>query len=167
MTTTKAHVRYRTKSGIMVPGTTTVLNLLAKPALVYWAWNLGMQGEDYRKVRDKAMERAMRPALESLGFEYQPKGIVGKPDFAHRGAMVAIFLDGCFFHGCPEHYREPEANATFWSAKVARNRERDIEVTARLESEGWRVIRAWEHDLKDLAENERKREKKEEKQSMD
>lgn len=54
MANTKAHTRYRTKSGIIVPGVTTVLNLLAKPALVYWAWNLGMQGEDYRKVRDKA-----------------------------------------------------------------------------------------------------------------
>lgn len=54
--TTKAHTRYRTKSGIIVPGVTTVLNLLAKPALVYWAWNLGMQGEDYRKVRDKAAD---------------------------------------------------------------------------------------------------------------
>lgn len=54
--TMKAHTRYRTKSGILVPGVTTVLNLLAKPALIYWAWNLGMKGEDFRKIRDRAAD---------------------------------------------------------------------------------------------------------------
>lgn len=54
--TTKAHTRYRTKSGMIVPGVTTVLSLLAKPALIYWAWNLGMQGEDYRKIKEKAAD---------------------------------------------------------------------------------------------------------------
>lgn len=54
--TTKAHTRYRTKGGTIVPGVTTVINLLAKPALIYWAWDLGMKGEDFRKVRDKAAD---------------------------------------------------------------------------------------------------------------
>ena len=53
---TKAHQRYKTKTGIIVPGVTTILNLLNKPALVYWAWNLGMQGEDYRKITTKAAD---------------------------------------------------------------------------------------------------------------
>lgn len=97
-----------------------------------------------------AMELAVKPILEALGFEYQPKGLFGSPDFAHRGIKIAVFLDGCFWHGCPEHYREPESDTAFWRAKIERNRRRDTEVTARLESEGWRVIRVWEHDLKGL-----------------
>jgi len=96
---------------------------------------------------DTAMERAARPVLEALGFEYQPKGVHGRPDFAHREARVTVFLDGCFWHGCPLHYREPEANAESWRAKVERNRARDAEVTARLEREGWRVVRVWEHEF--------------------
>lgn len=98
------------------------------------------------------MELAVKPALEALDFEYQPKGVYGKPDFAHRRLKIAVFLDGCFWHGCPEHYREPSSEVAFWRAKVERNRKRDAEVTARLESEGWRVLRVWEHALRRLDE---------------
>ena len=52
----KAHQRYKTKDGVIVPGVTTILSILAKPALIYWSWNLGMQGIDYRKVSDKAKD---------------------------------------------------------------------------------------------------------------
>lgn len=99
------------------------------------------------KGKDTAMERAVKPVLEAMGFEHQPKGVFGKPDFAHRDAMVAIFLDGCFWHGCPEHYRAPEANSKFWADKVQSNMTRDAHVTELLENSGWRVIRVWEHDL--------------------
>jgi DNA mismatch endonuclease (patch repair protein) len=93
------------------------------------------------------MELACRPVLEALGFEYQPRGIFGNPDFAHREAMVAVFLDGCFWHGCPEHGTSPQANAKFWSDKVAGNQARAEAVASLLEGSGWRVIRAWEHSL--------------------
>lgn len=93
------------------------------------------------------MELAVRPVLEALGFAYQPKDVFGKPDFAHRTAMVAVFLDGCLWHGCPEHYRDPASNVAFWSGKVSANRERDLKVTILLEGSGWRVVRVWEHDL--------------------
>lgn len=104
------------------------------------------------RSQETKMELAVKPVLEALGFEYQPKGVYGKPDFAHRGAEIAVFLDGCFWHGCPEHYREPSSGVAFWRAKVERNRKRDAEVTTRLESEGWRVLRVWEHALGRLDE---------------
>lgn len=96
------------------------------------------------------MELEIKPVLQALGFEYQQKGIYGKPDFAQSSAKIALFLDGCFWHGCPQHYREPETDRAFWKAKIERNRKRDAQVTARLESEGWRVMRVWEHDLEKL-----------------
>ena len=100
------------------------------------------------KGSDTTMELAVRPTLESLGFEYHPKGVFGSPDFAHMDKMVAVFLDGCFFHGCPEHYRPPSSSADFWAGKVKANRARDAAVTEMLEGSGWRVIRVWEHGLK-------------------
>lgn len=104
------------------------------------------------RSRDTKMELAVRPVLEALGFTYHPEEgfIPGAPDFAHLTQYIAIFLDGCFFHGCPLHYRAPQANREFWAKKIARNRQRDIEVTAKYVGMGWRVIRVWEHDLKDL-----------------
>lgn len=99
---------------------------------------------------DTRMELAVKPVLEVLGFEYQPGGIAGRPDFALRGLKIAVFLDGCFWHGCPRCYREPKSNEGFWKSKVKRNRERDARVTSRLQDEGWKVLRVWEHDLKRL-----------------
>jgi DNA mismatch endonuclease, patch repair protein len=73
--------------------------------------------------------------------------IFGKPDFIFPAAKLAVFVDGCFWHGCPRCYRRPESNRKFWDAKVARNRERDREVSRELRRLGWRVVRVWEHDL--------------------
>lgn len=77
-----------------------------------------------------------------------PKDIFGRPDFVIESAKIAVFLDGCFFHGCPKHYRQPVQNKEYWSAKVARNRQHDLLVTRTLKAEGWRVIRIWEHELR-------------------
>ena len=61
--------------------------------------------------------------------------------------QLAVFIDGCYWHGCPEHgVRDGGANAGYWGPKIARNRERDLEHTALLESAGWRVLRFWEHE---------------------
>jgi DNA mismatch endonuclease (patch repair protein) len=67
-------------------------------------------------------------------------------DIVFSKARVAVFVDGCFWHGCPEHHRPSTTNSAFWRDKVEGNRKRDVETTALLESEGWAVIRAWEHD---------------------
>ena len=68
----------------------------------------------------------------------------GRPDFTWRGQRVAVFVDGCFWHGCPTHYRLPRVNREFWALKIETNRERDKRVTRELRRAGWRVIRFWE-----------------------
>ena len=76
---------------------------------------------------------------------HQP--IVGRPDFVFRKRKVAIFVDGCFWHGCPHCYVAPRQNSGFWSLKLGANRRRDRIVNAELRASGWRVIRIWEHQL--------------------
>ncbi|MEO7677501.1 MAG: very short patch repair endonuclease [Verrucomicrobiota bacterium] len=73
--------------------------------------------------------------------------LFGKPDFVFRKARVAIFVDGCFWHGCPKCYRRPDSNKKYWDDKLNRNRQRDKDVNRLLRKKGWRVIRIWEHDL--------------------
>ncbi len=68
----------------------------------------------------------------------------GKPDFAWRKERLVVFVDGCFWHGCPRCYRAPTHNAAFWKAKVEGNQRRDRRVTRQLRERGWSVIRIWE-----------------------
>lgn len=72
----------------------------------------------------------------------------GTPDFALPEHRVAVFVDGCFFHGCPIHYREPKENSAYWIKKLRENRRRDKRVNKQLRDEGWIVVRIWEHELK-------------------
>jgi DNA mismatch endonuclease (patch repair protein) len=72
----------------------------------------------------------------------------GRPDFVFRSSRVAVFVDGCFWHGCPRCYRLPEDNRTYWRDKVLSNRRRDLLRTRELRSHNWRVLRIWEHSLK-------------------
>lgn len=72
----------------------------------------------------------------------------GRPDFVFQKDRVAVFVDGCFWHGCPQHGRKPDSNKRYWNAKIARNKARDRAVTLALKSAGWRVVRIWEHGLK-------------------
>lgn len=76
------------------------------------------------------------------------QNICGKPDFIFRHERVAVFVDGCFWHGCPKCYRRPGSNQEYWDRKFERNRSRDIEVTQMLQRKGWRVVRIWAHQLK-------------------
>jgi DNA mismatch endonuclease (patch repair protein) len=71
----------------------------------------------------------------------------GKPDFVFPYQRLAVFVDGCYWHGCPKHYTRPKSNRKFWDAKIARNRRRDREVGRLLLAKGWRVLRIWEHAL--------------------
>ncbi len=72
----------------------------------------------------------------------------GKPDFVFRRQRLAVFVDGCFWHGCRSHCRMPKSRLDYWNRKIARNKQRDLEVRKRLRSLGWRVYRIWEHSLK-------------------
>ncbi len=71
----------------------------------------------------------------------------GRPDFAFPGARLAVFVDGCFWHGCPKHCRLPKSRRKFWLGKITRNRSRDRQVARELRRAGWRVTRLWEHAL--------------------
>ncbi|MEW6301828.1 MAG: hypothetical protein AB1705_00040 [Verrucomicrobiota bacterium] len=70
-----------------------------------------------------------------------------RPDFVFPKLRVAVFVDGCFWHGCPLHATKPRSNAAFWRKKLASNQARDRLVTRTLRRRGWRVLRIWEHDL--------------------
>jgi DNA mismatch endonuclease (patch repair protein) len=71
-----------------------------------------------------------------------------RPDFVIAARRLAIFVDGCFWHGCPQHGTRPRGNAAFWRAKFRRNQARDRRDTRRLRREGWQVLRLWEHELR-------------------
>jgi DNA mismatch endonuclease, patch repair protein len=75
--------------------------------------------------------------------------LFGKPDFVFPGARLALFIDGCFWHGCKKHGSVPGTNNLFWMKKLERNKRRDRIVNARLKSLGWFVLRLWQHELKD------------------
>lgn len=73
--------------------------------------------------------------------------IEGRPDFVFKAAKVAVFADGCFWHGCPRCFRPPKSNQEYWGAKIARNRKRDRTVNRNLRKNGWTVIRIWHHTI--------------------
>jgi DNA mismatch endonuclease (patch repair protein) len=73
--------------------------------------------------------------------------VFGSPDFIFTKCKVAIFADGCFWHGCPRHATLPKTNRAFWKEKLARNKVRDRLVTRTLRRHGWRVVRVWQHEL--------------------
>jgi DNA mismatch endonuclease, patch repair protein len=74
--------------------------------------------------------------------------LFGKPDFVFRRSGVAIFVDGCFWHGCPLHAQWPKSNALFWRKKLKRNKRRDRVVTRTLKRLGWKTMRVWQHELR-------------------
>jgi len=95
---------------------------------------------------NQSTELRLAAALRLFG----PKGwrrhlpLPGRPDFAWRRERVAVFVDGCFWHGCPRCYRAPRHNAAFWKSKVEGNRRRDRRADRQLRAMGWRVLRIWE-----------------------
>lgn len=102
------------------------------------------------RSRDTSPEVALRRELWHGGWRYRTHvALPGTPDLVFHRRRVAVFVDGCFWHGCPEHYRAPAANAEFWVAKVERNSRRDARVDAALAAAGWRVVRVWEHEVRD------------------
>jgi DNA mismatch endonuclease (patch repair protein) len=96
-------------------------------------------------------EVALRSALHAAGYRFRKdyridlNGIRARPDVAFTRAKVAVFLDGCFWHRCPDHGTLPTRNAHYWTPKLARNVERDREQDKALSEAGWTVVRLWEH----------------------
>lgn len=102
------------------------------------------------KRKDNDAELAVRRLLHAAGYRYRvhyavpdlPRRTI---DIAFTRARVAVFVDGCFWHGCPEHGTEPRSNSEWWATKLAANLSRDRDTDAHLRQVGWTVIRAWEH----------------------
>nr|WP_285731712.1 very short patch repair endonuclease [Nocardiopsis sp. ATB16-24] len=105
---------------------------------------------------DTAPEKRLRSILHKAGLRYR---VSARPiselrrtaDLVFVKAKVAVFVDGCYWHGCPEHYRPSTRNMDFWSQKIAGNRDRDAETDRILTGEGWTVIRVWEHEPPETA----------------
>lgn len=95
------------------------------------------------------LERRLRSAIRKSGLRYRSNvKLPGTPDIAIRSVKIAIFVDGCFWHGCRLHGTMPKTNRYFWREKIRRNRERDEGVDFALRKLGWKVVRVWEHDIK-------------------
>lgn len=104
------------------------------------------------KKRDTKPEVSLRSALHRAGLRFRKDRRVTVPgrraiavDIVFPRQRLAVFVDGCFWHQCPEHSNVPRANRSYWEPKLRRNVERDREIDAALVAEGWRVIRIWEH----------------------
>lgn len=102
--------------------------------------------------RDTKAEIAVRRFVHAQGLRYRvnakPEADIRRTaDLLFTRARVAVFIDGCFWHGCPEHFSMPATNTDFWSVKIDGNRQRDRETTAMLEARGWTVLRFWEHEI--------------------
>lgn len=100
--------------------------------------------------RDTKPELAVRRLIHAAGLRYRvdfaPIGGRSRADIVFTRARVAIYIDGCFWHGCPIHATYPKRNSDYWLPKLERNVERDRETDARLELAGWTVLRFWEHE---------------------
>ncbi len=104
-----------------------------------------------RSTGTRSTERRLRALLVSAGvrgWRVDAKDTFGRPDFVFDRPKVAVFVDGCYWHGCRMCRSIPVTNRAFWSVKIARNRRRDRLVNLRLARAGWRVLRIWEHELK-------------------
>jgi DNA mismatch endonuclease (patch repair protein) len=107
-----------------------------------------MQGN---RGRDTKAELAVRRLVHASGLRYRVNArpepdLRRTADLLFTRARVAVFIDGCYWHGCPEHFTMPTTNLDYWSTKISRNQARDLETTALLVARGWLVLRFWEHE---------------------
>lgn len=101
-----------------------------------------------------APEIALRKALWKADYRYRLKSkLPGKPDLSFPKYKVVVFIDGCFWHKCPDHFVQPKTRASFWQGKIEANVERDLKNNEMLKSQGWRVIRIWEHEIRSSLED--------------
>ncbi len=117
-----------------------------------------MQGN---RSRDTGPEMAVRRLVHGMGLRYRVNArplpqLRRTADLVFSRRRVAVFIDGCFWHGCPEHHRRPGVNVDYWTQKVERNRQRDRATDAELVAAGWTVLRFWAHvDPSEVAERVR------------
>lgn len=107
-----------------------------------------MQGN---RSRDTKPELAVRRILHAKGLRYRVShrpvpGLKRTADVVFTRLKVAVFIDGCFWHGCPTHYRAPRSNTPYWEAKLQRNQSRDAEISENLRAAGWTELRFWSHE---------------------
>jgi DNA mismatch endonuclease (patch repair protein) len=103
---------------------------------------------------DTALEALLRSELHRSGLRFRKHRTVDarvkcKADIIFPRAQVCVFVDGCYWHGCPKHFRTPSVHSAWWNEKIADNRQRDRRKTAALRRQGWTVIRVWEHQISD------------------
>lgn len=104
-----------------------------------------------QRRRDTGVERSLRSALHRQGLRFRVHvrpipALRREVDVVFSRARVAVFVDGCFWHGCPEHASWPKRNAEWWREKIERNRSRDADTDERLKEGGWMSLRVWEHE---------------------
>lgn len=99
-----------------------------------------------RRAGNKSTELRMVDLLRAAGIRGWRRGaqLSGAPDFVFRRERIAVFVDGCFWHGCPRHRRTPKSQIAFWTAKLTGNMKRDRAVTRELRASGWIIVRIWE-----------------------
>jgi DNA mismatch endonuclease (patch repair protein) len=108
--------------------------------------------------RDSGPERALRSAMHRAGLRFRvdfpirtPGSRPVRPDVVFPARRIAVFVHGCFWHGCPAHGTWPTTNRVYWKQKIEGNRRRDESTTTALERDGWTVVRVWEHEDAELA----------------
>lgn len=116
-------------------------------------WSKQKRSEVMSAIRgrgNRSTELAMVALFRSFGITgwRRHQNLLGRPDFVFREARLAVFVDGCFWHGCSIHGVRPKQNRAFWDVKISTNMKRDRRVTRHLRNSGWTVIRIWEHQLR-------------------
>lgn len=100
------------------------------------------------KSKNTSPEKILRKALWDIGLRFRIQYGKEKIDIAFPDKKIAIFVDGCFWHSCPIHGHIPKSNEGYWVAKLAKNIERAKDKDIRLESDGWKILHFWEHEIK-------------------
>ena len=101
------------------------------------------------RAKNTTPEIIVRKILWSNGKRYRihSKSIFGTPDISSKKSKIAIFIDGCFWHGCKKCYRKPKTNVKYWKTKIHRNKLRRKKVISKLRREGWNILQFWEHEI--------------------
>ena len=121
-----------------------------RPALLADMMSRAQRSDCMSKIRgkDTKIEIVLRKAVWKNGLPYRlHANLPGTPDLIFLGSKVALFVDGCFWHGCPIHGVRPKTNRAFWSDKLKKNLARDNRIKKELNEMGWKVVRYWEHDV--------------------
>lgn len=114
--------------------------------------NKDQRSKNMRAIKSQSkLEDKVTKTIWQRGFRFRKntKNLLGKPDISIKKYKIVIFIDSCFFHGCPKHGNMPKSNQNYWRRKLERNKERDREVTDYYLSKGWNIKRIWEHEIKE------------------